>query len=952
MVCTLLAGINVVAFAADDTLSVVCFYNDADKGGDGEHLFTKDEGEMSWLSSLPTWNNEGEAWKAPVSSSLAVYRCYNPNSGEHHYAAAGEAEWLVSQGWTQEKIAFYSDDNMGVPVYRLWNGLEGVRSHYYTIDEGEAAWLVSIGWQAEGVNFYGVKEEEPGEKEMVAFQSGAAEITVVSTTPFDVEDEFEVSHGLIEDSIEDIVFDDDMCTATITLGSNIEEATYLVECSDEEYEAVSFEGEEAEVTYFSFDGTQLVCAADAKSASIGFATLDQWLDPIEDDVEFTTAGYANESPALAGQGILTINAASGATLTVGTKVPVAAVYANKTKVENTTLEIVATSVVSNVQAFDLIVNPSLPEEAQEELAGKRITSARLDAGNYLLPMIVTDQYGNKLDADTLNAMQGNTFYVQNNVAAADREHAGIISAINNLNEGGMFFDGENGMVLLPVMSNPTKYGQGVLSFVSIGGFNTTKDINVYAPEAISTLNVAVGDLIAGQPTPVVFTAVDQYGDAIDLFGEDVDLDDTAGVLTIGYNGTEATAEMTDGIFTLGAGEYEGVIFATSDSDTGVDFITTKTVTSVDMKQVKVKAAAYAKSVKGLSDTAKTVIGIDNTPLNFKDNGSFVFLNQYGQVIGKEDTITAVPAYSPAAAQGKYTVERVTANDKAITEFNPANGTVSVKDGLPAAARPGKDQYRVTLYNADGSSANSVLFTVSVAGNPKTYSANTVADEGLLYVGAAGDAATIEVYGTDSAGNKYKIDGGYTLTVDSGLYVADGKIKGDMPKATYGEVTDSATVTVYMSGKAVATTDVIYSNADPVVMKMAVFEAENVNDPRTYTPFTKTEIPGLPTATFTAAVMDDCSALLIEDDHMLDEDEDPIDGSGYVIMAVSQYGLPVSGAEVTLMDSTLEGAVYNTVAAIAAVPVEAGDDDDVVIAFFEVGDDVLTFTLTGVVLDRD
>ena len=162
MVCTLLAGVNVVAFAADGdqelTVSVSKFYNDAKKGGDGEHLFTKDAEEMSWLSSLPTWNNEGVAWKAPVVSTEAIYRCYNSNSGEHFYVDEEEAEWLVSLGWTKEKVAFYSDDDMGVPVYRLWNGQDGVGSHHFTIDEGEVSWLLGQGWSSEGIAFYGVAD--------------------------------------------------------------------------------------------------------------------------------------------------------------------------------------------------------------------------------------------------------------------------------------------------------------------------------------------------------------------------------------------------------------------------------------------------------------------------------------------------------------------------------------------------------------------------------------------------------------------------------------------------------------------------------------------------------------------------------------------------------------------------------------------------------------------------
>ena len=193
MVCTLLAGVNVVAFAADDNdliVSVNKFYNDATKGGDGEHLFTKDAEEMSWLKSLPTWNDEGEAWKAPVSSSTAVYRCYNPNSGEHLYVDEGYANYLAGNGWNKEKVAFYSDDKMGTPVYRLWNGLDGVGSHHFTTDESEVAWLVSQGWAAEDIAFYGIKEET-GEKvtgvELSATSVKAGDTLTASIIPADAQ---------------------------------------------------------------------------------------------------------------------------------------------------------------------------------------------------------------------------------------------------------------------------------------------------------------------------------------------------------------------------------------------------------------------------------------------------------------------------------------------------------------------------------------------------------------------------------------------------------------------------------------------------------------------------------------------------------------------------------------------------------------------------------------------
>ena len=189
MVCTLLAGVNVVAFAADDdteTVPVFKFYNDAKKGGDGEHLFTKDAEEMSWLSSLKTWNNEGEAWQAPVTSSEAVYRCYNPNSGEHLYVDEGYADYLDGIGWDKEKVAFYSDDNMGVPVYRLWNGQDGVGSHHFTTDEGEVEWLEGQGWIAEDVAFFGVKEEYSDVVQLVDMEGLQSDGTALTTDTLQV----------------------------------------------------------------------------------------------------------------------------------------------------------------------------------------------------------------------------------------------------------------------------------------------------------------------------------------------------------------------------------------------------------------------------------------------------------------------------------------------------------------------------------------------------------------------------------------------------------------------------------------------------------------------------------------------------------------------------------------------------------------------------------------------
>ncbi len=143
MVCTLLAGVNVVAFAADgtsDSVDVMRAYNP----NNSEHLYTQDQAE--YVANVSRgYQGEGTAWKAPTASSTPIYRIYNPNSGEH--LLVGEGETNVP-GWQNEGQKMFSDDEMGVPIYRVFNpNSTDAGSHHYTADQGEAASLVALGWQ-------------------------------------------------------------------------------------------------------------------------------------------------------------------------------------------------------------------------------------------------------------------------------------------------------------------------------------------------------------------------------------------------------------------------------------------------------------------------------------------------------------------------------------------------------------------------------------------------------------------------------------------------------------------------------------------------------------------------------------------------------------------------------------------------------------------------------------
>ena len=125
----------------------------------GEHFYTANDSEKARLLGLG-WNDEGIGWSAPVSSSTPVYRLYNPfvRGGDHHYTkSCTERDFLVAAGWKYEGIGWYSDDSEGVPVYRQYNPYALSGSHNYTTSKEENDWLVAGGWRAEGLAWYGVK---------------------------------------------------------------------------------------------------------------------------------------------------------------------------------------------------------------------------------------------------------------------------------------------------------------------------------------------------------------------------------------------------------------------------------------------------------------------------------------------------------------------------------------------------------------------------------------------------------------------------------------------------------------------------------------------------------------------------------------------------------------------------------------------------------------------------
>lgn len=122
----------------------------------GEHFYTADETENRDLSKIG-WKCEGIGWYAP-GEGAPVYRLYNANAGDHHYTTdQTERDTLINAGWQYEKVGWYSAGVDGQPVYRQYNRNAKTGTHNYTIDPEENEGLIKAGWHSEGVGWYGLR---------------------------------------------------------------------------------------------------------------------------------------------------------------------------------------------------------------------------------------------------------------------------------------------------------------------------------------------------------------------------------------------------------------------------------------------------------------------------------------------------------------------------------------------------------------------------------------------------------------------------------------------------------------------------------------------------------------------------------------------------------------------------------------------------------------------------
>ncbi len=148
-------GVARATYTIEDNPSIAAMYRLYNPNS-GEHFYTANAEERDGLIAVG-WNDEGTGWIAPATSDTPVYRLYNPYGGEHHYTMdASERDGLISAGWSYEGVGWYSDDAKTVALYRDYNPNQFANNHNYTVSVSEHEWLISLGWQGEGLAWYAV----------------------------------------------------------------------------------------------------------------------------------------------------------------------------------------------------------------------------------------------------------------------------------------------------------------------------------------------------------------------------------------------------------------------------------------------------------------------------------------------------------------------------------------------------------------------------------------------------------------------------------------------------------------------------------------------------------------------------------------------------------------------------------------------------------------------------
>ena len=711
-----------------------------------------------------------------------------------------------------------------------------------------------------------------------ADQTGAKEVALTANGPITALDKLTVKKGNNEVKIDSVSYEAD--GAVITLADKIvADATYTVTLTPEDGSdatSVTFTGEKAHLDRIEFLNNVLVMADNTYRKGYAFAKgYDQFDGPVNLTGLTVTPGVGTFTKYDNDTGRITIEdqtgGPTGAFLLVK-EVPVFAQYQDG----NNVITAQATLSVSNQAFVSEVEFGEIAKDGGEMRPDGRLTILELQSGKYYVPFeTIKDQYGNDMDADTLNA--------QRTGGAANNKTLFVIPDAQ-----GAFFSTGNfatigGKTVLRIGATATaKPGTMNLTLVGAGGATFEKEITVDDNPFIEQLSVSYPDLYENdtKTETLEFTAIDQYGEEIDLWDfkptvkrtqvakDTLEFDDLNSMTQTKTKIVASGATFNDVDYDYAAKKFKVTMSVTGAKRTLATFTTTTAgmkVSTISLTIGERGTAGKVKSALSGGDTQLVYASMGkNSALNFNKCVQFEDANGNTMVRGESDDY-------PQFLGGFTAGNKLLTYDSRLTTYDKFYWTLSKSKVNAAAATGGaltqpeinamlldpngevartelgllesSADYYVTLYAAV-STAPTTYYIVddqdfhltTVQGTDKSW---TVALTDTLYTNKEySDSVGVKVTATTDQGESYTVADD-RVKVTSGLFATTKNSISGLRDPNPNPTPGTENVTVYVDDEPQDSVTLNYTNDAPVAKSawakfQTTTEVENGGNPVTKT----------------------------------------------------------------------------------------------------------------------
>ena len=691
-----------------------------------------------------------------------------------------------------------------------------------------------------------------------ADQTGKSVVTLTTNGPVTALDDIDVFKGTKEVEIDSIDYEDDGAVVTLK-NAIVADAEYTVTLTpadeDDEATTATFVGEKAELDEIRFLNTVLVVKDQNYKEAYAYAKgYDQFGGEVTLSGITVTPGVGTFKSYDNNTGKITLvdNTANttGAFMLIK-EVPVFIQYqaGNKMISASEVLTVTTQSFVDEVEFEDEIGKDGTKRNDE------KLTLSELGSGKYYVAFkTIKDQYGNELSADDLNNQKDTT------------KATGATLFIIPSNSGAFYTTGDfgelNGKTILwlkPIAGGNGKPGSMPLTITGAGGKTFSKDITIEDNPYIETLTVSYPELYSGSAESAAFefSAVDQYGEAVDLwdFAPSINAN---GELEFTDNNRMTTQPtkitISQGAFNTvvkDAGKKSFKVTANMTdvaSKTLVVFTVTTAGMQVNTQQVTVGEMGTAAKIKsalsgGNTQLDQTTLLVGkNQDINFNKFIQFEDANGNTMVRGKSEKYPYYVAINgknieetlPVSTASVWTANtssfRWSLTNKKVSDTNGAGVTAtdatdytngSVGSGNIGASNT-LDVY-ATVYLFDGTSTyykldDQVFHLTKVAGTKDV--SYSVKAGGTLYDNAdSGNEVEIKVSATTNSGETYDVDPSRIKVTPKAPFAVGSTTNKITGKNASALGSGTTTATVYVDGQQVATVDVPYTTDAPKATKV-------------------------------------------------------------------------------------------------------------------------------------